>query len=271
MKISVKMDGLDALQAKLRGLADKKIAVAAVAALNDSAFLTKKATERIIVDVFDRPTPWISKSVRYVKARSDKLESSIDFDQWGNKFGVTAGMVLHAQIYGGQRRHKRHEAALKHYGVLPENMYIVPGEGAQIDAFGNMNIGQIRQILSYLRVAERTSGYISNMTGKTRDRLRAGNKKRGINGFEYFVVQPGQRRQFLRANGKTGSHAMQPGIYQRIFLGHGTAIKPVMIFVKSPSYKRRLDFYRLAEEVGVKEFNRAFPMYLEKLLKERGL
>lgn len=109
------------------------------------------------------------------------------------------------------------------------------------------------------------------MTGKTRDRLRAGNKKRGINGFEYFVVQPGQRRQFLRANGKTGSHAMQPGIYQRIFLGHGTAIKPVMIFVKSPSYKRRLDFYRLAEEVGVKEFNRAFPMYLDKLLKERGL
>lgn len=64
---------------------------------------------------------------------------------------------------------------------------------------------------------------------------------------------------------------MQPGIYQRIFLGQGTAIKPVMIFVKSPAYKQRLDFYRIAGDAALAEFKRAFPMYLEKLLKERGL
>jgi hypothetical protein len=271
IKIGVKIDGLDAVKARLRGLADKKIKVAAVAALNDAAYLGKKATEKRIAEAFDRVTPWIARSVRYVKARHDRLESSIDFEQWGNKVGVTASQVLSAEIYGGQRRHKRHEVALQRIGILPSGMFIVPGEAAQMDSFGNMNVGQIRQILSWFNAAQMSSGYKSNMTDKTRSSLRKGSKKKGTHGFEYFVVQPGQRRQFQRANGKTGSHSMQPGIYQRVFLGHGTAIKPVMIFVRAPAYKQRLDFYRIAGDAAMAEFKRAFPMYLEKLLQERGL
>lgn len=273
MKINVKMDGMDAMQARLRGLADKKIKVAAVAALNDAAFLGKKSTEKRLAEAFDRVTPWIARSTRYVKAKADKLEASIDFDHWGNKTGVTAEKVLTAQIYGGQRRHKRHEVALQRVGILPAGMFIVPGEAAQMDGFGNMAASQIRQILSWFNAAQMTSGAYGNMIDKTRAKHRHGSQRKGkvTNGFEYFVVRPGQGRQFQRANGKTGTHKMQPGIYQRIFLGQGTAIKPVMIFVKSPAYKQRLDFYRIAEEAATAEFKRAFPKYLEKLLQERGL
>ena len=42
--VRAKIDGLDAVQARLRGLADGKIKVAARAALNDAAFLGKKET-----------------------------------------------------------------------------------------------------------------------------------------------------------------------------------------------------------------------------------
>ena len=271
--VRAKIDGLDAVQARQRGLADGKIKVAARAALNDAAFLGKKETEKRIAEAFDRVTPWIAKSVRYVKAKGDKLESSIDFDYWGNKTGVTAGKVLSAEIYGGQRRHKRHEVALQRLGILPSGMFIVPGEAAQMDGYGNMSASQIRQILSWFSAAEMTAGSTQNMTEKTRNRLRKGSMRKGrvTNGFEYFVVQPGQRREFQRANGGKGTHKMQPGIYQRIFLGQGTAIKPVMIFVKSPAYKQRLDFYRIVGDAALAEFKRAFPMYLEKLLKERGL
>ena len=271
--VTAKIDGLDAVQARLRGLADNKIKVAARATLNDAAYLGKRATEKRIAEAFDRATPWITKSVRYVKAKGDKLESSIDFDYWGNKTGVTAGKVLSAEIYGGQRRHKRHEVALQRLGILPSGMFIVPGEAAQMDGYGNMSASQIRQILSWFSAAEMTAGSTQNMTEKTRNRLRKGSMRQGrvTNGFEYFVVQPGATRTWTRANGKQGSHKMQPGIYQRIFLGQGTAIKPVMIFVKSPAYKQRLDFYRIAGDAALAEFKRSFPMYLEKLLKERGL
>lgn len=271
--VRAKIDGLDAVQARLRGLADGKIKVAARAALNDAAFLGKKATEKRIAEAFDRVTPWIAKSVRYVKAKGEKLESSIDFEAWGNKTGVTAAKVLSAEIYGGQRRHKRHEVALQRMGILPAGMFIVPGEAAQMDGYGNMSSGQIRQILSWFNAAGMTSGPNQNMTDRKRASLRKGSMRQGrvTNGFEYFVVQPGKRREFQRANGGKGTHKMQPGIYQRIFLGQGTAIKPVMIFVKSPAYKQRLDFYRIAGDAALAEFKRAFPMYLEKLLKERGL
>lgn len=271
--VRAKIDGLDAVQASLRGLADGKIKVAARAALNDAAFIGKKETEKRIAEAFDRVTPWIAKSVRYVKAKGEKLESSIDFDAWGNKTGVTAAKVLSAEIYGGQRRHKRHELALQRLGILPDGMFIVPGEAAQMDGYGNMSASQIRQIISWFNAGEMTAGSTQNMTDKRRSNLRKGSMRKGrvTNGFEYFVVQPGQRREFQRHNGGKGTHKMQPGIYQRIFLGHGTAIKPVMIFVKSPAYKQRLDFYRIAGDAALAEFKRAFPMYLEKLLRERGL
>lgn len=262
------MEGLDATMAKLRGLPEKKITVAAVAALNDAAYLGKVETAKAVAAVFDRPTPWVRGSVRYSKARKDKLEAQIDFDFWGNKQGVTVEKVIQAQIFGGPRRHKRHEVALRRMGILPDGMFIVPGEAATMDAYGNMVAGQINQVMAWFN-AFGEQGYKSNMTAATRARRAKGSKR--SSGFEYFVVRPGDRREFIRSNGSKGTHKMQPGIYQRVFMGMGTAIKPIMIFVRSPIYQRRLDFYGIAEKAALKEFNRAFPMYLDKLLKERGL
>ena len=89
MKISVDVKGIDAAVARLRGLQEKKIDVAKVAALNDAAYLASKEAAREMARVFDKPTPWVLGGVRYVKARRDKQESSVDFDKWGNKTNVT--------------------------------------------------------------------------------------------------------------------------------------------------------------------------------------
>ena len=64
---------------------------------------------------------------------------------------------------------------------------------------------------------------------------------------------------------------LSPGIYQRFTFASGSAIKPIMYFVRMPAYKRRLDFYGIANKVAVDTFNKAYPMYLDKLLRERGL
>ena len=268
MKISVNTQGLAEMKLRLAGL-ERKIKVATKAALNDAAFIGAKKTAEKVAAVFDRPTPWVRGSVRYKKATADKLEASIDFDKWGNKTGVTVEHVLRAEIFGGRRRLKRHEVALQRSGVLPQGWAIVPGEAADMDQFGNMSAGQIRQILSWFNAAKMTSGHDGNMTDKTRKSRRLGTRSSA--GFEYFVVPVGARRTWQRGNGKTGSHAMQPGIYKRFFLGHGTAIKPIMIFVKIPTYSKRLDFYEIVQRSSIPEFERAFNRYAEQFIKERSI
>lgn len=268
MKIQVNTQGLAELKLRIAGL-ERKIKTATKAALNDAAYLGSKKTAEEIGKVFDKPTPWVKGGVRYIKARDDKLEATIDLDNWGNKTFVSVEMVLRSEIFGGQRKLKRHEKALQQLLVLPHGYAIVPGAAAKMDSFGNMSAGQIRQILSYFNAAQMTAGYNGNMTSKRIAALARGNKRTA--GFEYFVVKPGQKRQFQRANGKTGSHAMQPGIYQRVFLGHGTAIRPVMIFVKIPSYRKRLDFYEVVQRAARPEFERAFNKYVDQFIRERGL
>lgn len=257
MKVTVDTKGLDATIARLRGLSEKKIDVAMKAALNDAAYLASKEASREMARVFDKPTPWVLGGVRYVKARSDKLESSVDFDKWGNKTNVTVEKVLAANIYSGIRKHKRHEVALNRVGILPNGMGIVPGAAAKLDQYGNMTGAQIVQIIAWFK-GFGEQGYKANSTKETRARLGRDNKKTGARGFQYFALQ--QKR------GK-----LLPGVYQRIQTAFGSAVKPVMIFVRMPTYKKRFDFYGVADRAARKEFARAFPMYLDKLLKERGL
>lgn len=256
--IEVKVDvrGLDVIQAKLRGLVDGKIKVAIVAALNDAAYAGAQATKKEMTRVFDRPTPWVLGGVRYVKATKTKLEASIDFDQWGNKTNVTVGKVLAAEISGGRRKHKRHEIALQKAGILPSGMAIVPGPGSLKDQYGNIPGSQIVQIMSWFK-SFGEQGYKANSTLKSKAKLGR-DKKNGARGFAYFVLR--------RPHGK-----LPAGIYQRFTLGHGSAVRPVMFFVALPNYQRRLDFYGIAQREALSTFNRSLPIYLNNLLKERGL
>lgn len=270
MKLSVDIKGLDAAAARLRGLSEKKIAVATVSALNAAAYLTSQKQKEDIARVFDRPTAWVKGGVRYIKADRARMESKVDLDFWGNKQGVSVEKILDAQIRGGQRRHKRHEVALQRALILPPGMFIVPGHGAILDQYGNMQSGQIVQIISWFRgFAEGGRGSRANATDATLAKRRKGTANKA--GFEYFYVAPGSVRSWTRANGKTGTHKMQPGIYKRYFLGSTSRIQPVMIFVSKTNYRKRLDFYGNADKVARKEFDRAFPFYLNQLLSERGL
>lgn len=264
MRLDIDFKGLDAAKAMLRGLAEKKIDVAKVAALNSAAYVTAQKQKEDIARVFDRPTAWVKGGVRYVKADRARMESKVDLDFWGNKQGVSVEKILAAQIYGGQRRHKRHEEALRRALVLPAGMFIVPGDAAILDGYGNMSSGQIVQIISWFRgFAEGGRGSRANMKDATKEKLAKG--KKGGYGFQYFYVAPGRKGPRGRQQN------LIPGVYQRIETGFGSAIKPVMIFVSKANYKKRFDFYGNAEKVARKEFDRAFSYYLKQLLNERGL
>lgn len=258
MKINVHTSGVKEAQARLRGLAENKIKAATVAALNDGARAGYDAARKEMGRVFDRPTPWTLGGARYVKATKQKLESSIDFDKWGNKQGVTVEKVLSAQISGGPRKAKRHEVALRSLGVMPSNMLAVPGSAAKLDQYGNMSAGQIRQIQAFFGAAELVSGFSANSTAKTRAKLARDNKRTGARGFQYFALQ--QRR------GK-----LLPGIYQRFATGFGSAIKPVIVFIKQANYRKRFDFYGVGKKAAQQQFSESIDRYLSQMFKERGL
>lgn len=88
--IRANINGLDAVQARLRGLADNKIKVAARAALNDG--IPRQAGNREAHRRSLRPGNALDRQVGALRqGQGDKLESSIDFDYWGNKTSVDSG------------------------------------------------------------------------------------------------------------------------------------------------------------------------------------
>jgi hypothetical protein len=249
ISINVDTSGLLRLRAEIEGKG-KQVRFAISRALNAAAYKASVDTSKKIASVFDRPTPWVLRSVRYVKSTKDKLEASVDFDFWGNKQGVTVSQVLRSEIFGGQRKLKRFEVALQRAGILPPGQAIAPGPAAQFDQYGNQSAAQIVQIMSWFK-SFGEQGYRSNMRDGGK-RLARGNKKTGAKGFAYFVI--------YKKHGK-----LIPGIYQRFdFGGMGSAVKPVMYFIPLPKYRQRLDFYGLAEKSAREEFALKFPQMLDE-------
>jgi hypothetical protein len=250
MKIKLDTSDLNRLQVKVLYL-DKQAKINMVRALNDSAYAAMQAASKNMAQVFDRPTPWVLKSVRYKKATTTKLEAMVDFDAWGNKTGVTASHILQAEIYGGPRKLKRHEVALQRAGILPPGKAIVPGPAAKLDQYGNMSPAQIVQIMSYFK-SFGEQGYRANMRDGGK-RLAKDNKKKGTRGFVYFAISA--------PRGK-----LIPGIYQRFSFGAwGSSVKPIMYFVDIPKYKKRFDFYGVAKRAAREEFAKKMPDYLNSI------
>lgn len=248
-RISVKSD-IDQVIGRLAKDAPRAVEIASQRALLHTAREVKDAEVREMGRVFDRPTRWTLSSFQ---VRLDKagMQARVEIK---DGYWYRADNYLQTQIEGAsRRRQKAFEKALQAVGVLPAGWVAVPGERAKLDAYGNQSPGEIRQILSWFDAAERVAGSTQNMGVKGRDRRRKGTKKRA--GWEYFLVRAGDKRSFVRGNGKTtGAHKMQPGIYRRTSYALGSRIEPVMIFVKSASYERRFDFYGVARRTIEREF-----------------
>lgn len=250
MQITVNIKGLDGLKEKMKNV-EKQVKFAAMTAINTVAYQASQATKDEMRKVFDRPTPWVIGGVRYKKATRDKLQALVDLDFWGNKQGVAVEQVLKAEIFGGSRNRKRHEIALERAGILPSGMRIVPGAAAKRDAYGNMQAGQINQIISWFR-GFGEQGYKANMSDKRRASMARGRKEQ--QGYAYFVLK--------RARGK-----LLPGIYQRFQFSAGSAVKPVMIFVYRAEYRRLLDFYGVAQRIVDRNVQPEFDKALASALR----
>jgi len=117
---------------------------------------------------------------------------------------------LTPQVKGGERPLKRSERYL--------GKWWSPGAGAKLNQYGNIKPGTITQILSVLG---RHPDKFSNTTVRSRKR----NKKLPT----LFMI-------------RGTSKNLPPGVWQK----QGTSVKPVLAFIKQPSYHIRLHFLTIA-------------------------
>lgn len=195
---------------------------------------------------FDRPTSYTMNSLRLKTATKSNLEAQVFLKDEGGK-GTPAARYLDPQISGGSRAQKGMERMLQRAGLLGAGQFAVPAAGAQLDANGNVRRPQIVQILSQLKL-QRSVGFESRATGSARSQ-----KAIARQGVTYFALAVAAR-------------GLQPGIYLKRKFAHGSAIRPVFIFVSAVSYKPRLKFYETGEAVAQARFPGHFETEMAKAI-----
>ena len=190
----------------------------------------REEVKREMRAVFDRPTPYTMGSLYVKPATAASLVAETYFKDDSAGSGTPATKYLLPQVEGGSRGAKGLEVALRAVGVLPAGWFVVPGAGARLDAYGNVSRGQIIQVLSQLRITL-VAGATRNLPFDARKQITAQRKAGG----RFFVAKPGAKN-------------LTPGVYQRDF--YSEVVTPIFIFVKGASYRRRLDFYGIANRIA---------------------
>lgn len=215
---------------------------AGVKALTYTAQKVARAEEREMLDSFDRPTRRTMQSIYVVGATKERPQAVVGVkDSFGNRGDRGQIAYLRWQIYGGSRTEKAFERALLSGGAMRKGDRAVPGRFARLDAYGNISQGQIKQILSQLRI-DATVGSTRSLPrfafeDTKKDRQQ---KKRRI--AKAFEKAGGQ---FLAL--PDGRGRLPAGIYQTRATAFGRSDpRPVIIFVPGARYETRFDFHYAA-------------------------
>lgn len=249
--IRIEVDADNLLNRQFTAMEREQLPFAAMQAANATAFEIRNVWARTAPRVFDRPTPLTVKAAQYEKATKAKPYAVVKLRDEASK-GTPPAKYLLAEVQGGSRRKKGMELLLQAKGVMPAGMFAVPGKGADLDAFGNVRGGQVRQILAQLQ-AGGEQGYASNESETSRKRR----KRRG--GHDFFALK--MQRGNLPA-GIYRRREMAAGDAARRAIGARSRIDSIFIFVRSVTYRVRYDIFGLAQ----RQWNKLMPFYFTREL-----
>ena len=238
----------------------KQVRFAGSQAINASLASAIRASRERMAQVFDKPTPYTLRgAVVATTATRDTLQGTLGLNTQQAGANVPAGKPVLAEVQGGSRRAKRSEVLLQRAGVLPAGWLTVPGKAARTDAYGNIAIGQLLEVLAWFKVFGTSSAQQqrrgnrnaqrSNISDAGAARKRLGTRNRA--GLEYFAVKPGEGGR------------LKPGIYARQLAGRfhgpvGNRPRPVLIFVPRTQYSKRFDFVQQAQAAVLASFPAAY-------------
>lgn len=236
--IRVQVDQGGAFGKGLTELERTQLPFATRQAMNATAFDVRQRWAEVMPRIFDRPVPLTQRAVLYDKASKARPYAEIYIRDEATK-GTPPAKYLQTQVMGGSRRPKGIERQLSAQTILPAGMFVVPGRGAKLDQYGNIPRSQLNMIKSQLGAQ---GDPLANESEKSRGRRLKRNAKRGKRDGNFFAVRTQRGR-------------MAPGIYERITTGFGSAVRSVLRFVKSVSYRRRYPIFDMAQKI----YDRRFP------------
>lgn len=236
--LTVKVEGMEELKRKLSDIRKKQLPFAAAKALTRTAFKVSGAESEQVSRAFDRPKSQTIKAFKVEAAKKNTLTATVSIKSRGDG-GLPANEYLQHAIDGGSRQAKRSEIMLWAAGILPKGMMTAPGAGAKLDDYGNMQRGQIAQILSYFQ------SYGITPLNSARMNMSVQRKKSLDVRSGYFVILPGSKE----------SRKLFPGIYKKV---GKRGYSPILHFIKSPLYSKRLEFFERAKREIDANFQREF-------------
>jgi hypothetical protein len=253
MKYTIDTSELEKLRASFSVFSDRRFRAGLAQAATATAQAVRLDQQREMRDVFDRPTAFTLGQVYVRRADANNLTAEVGISDAPYRVGY-----LKWHVFGGQRTRTRFEKLLISAGAMPGDRYAVPGKFARLDAYGNISAGQIRQILSQLRI-EPTQGATSALPRITAgDKRLVANARRGsgfVGPLSGSAVKDARARinrvnaAQRKAGGEfvafpNGRGKLPPGIYQVRATAFGRSDpKPVIVFVTRARYEAgRLDF-----------------------------
>lgn len=257
MEIVAKID--ERALARLSQSNGKAILRATERAIDGTARAIKDAIQREMPKVFKNPTPYTLNSLKVTLTKHHNMLASV----WFKDPERMSQHYLVPEVEGGDRRLKGFEQALG-------GRTFAPGFAARLNRYGNMSYGQIKQILSVLKLANPDQNRTS----------RSEVKNRKPRDYVYFRMPHG---------------SLPAGVYQRVQTGVGfgaktkrtlpfgewqkgrtrgrfssairaRGLKLVLAEISRPIYRKRLRFYELGQLVFKVEFNRQFNAELAKAM-----
>jgi hypothetical protein len=219
----------------VRGLetTQRRLTLATAMALTRTALDVRQAEQDEMRSVFDRPTPYSLNAFQVEPATRESLVARVE--QKSASGTSHPRSWLEPQTKGGARRAKAFETALAARLGLPiGTVQFQPAKGARLDAYGNLNRGQLGQILSDLG-ARQVDPY-QNATANSRKR----NKR-----SRHFVLKD------------------KAGRPRYIVSRDGGGFNVVLVIVDRPaSYRPRFDFEGVAARTAAARFpvNHAFAL-----------
>ncbi len=248
MHLNLQVVGLDRVRAAMAQAAGQ-VPFAIARAITWTAQDVRDAERQEIKTVFGNPTRYTQNAVYMERATKLVPEAEVWLRGDGSRKNEPGRHYLRMQIEGGARPVTGFESRMVQVGYMQRGERAVPGAGAKLDAYGNIKRGQIVQILSQLKAAT-LLGDFSNATNSARSR-----RNRSREAY-FFSAGKGAMPTGSGAwkGGKKRQHLAR-GIWVRISFGASiTVVLPVLLFVDGARYRRRLDFFGVAQRVATRKF-----------------
>lgn len=243
MQLNIKIDGLDKVKAQLGAMA-KQANFAASRALNTTAYAINTRLKTDMASTFaGGATAYSLRAFKVDKSDKTNLTAMVSLRTDNQAAALPYAKALGHLFTGGKRNFKKIEGALRARKLLPSGLSIAPGNGMKLDSYGNMNKGQLTELMSMMTARPTTMRTIRKTgRGKTPKMV------------DYFAVQPGAKTK------------LHPGIYKRIETGNTSAVDAMILFINPVTYRKLIDLEKLGREVVAKTFQPAFDAELAKAI-----